>query len=95
MRNIYFLICFFLTAGTIGSFSSFFDINFSGSTAGGTTYAVEVAKFKYPVYTDYFEELKDVVELSDENGEFHYLSGLTSNKGEAEDLVGDYKKLRL
>ena len=91
MRNIYFLICFFLTAGTIGSFSSFFDINFAGSTAGGTTYAVEIAKFKYPVYTDYFEEIEGVVELSGENGEYHYLSGLTSNKGDAEKLVETVK----
>jgi len=91
MRNIYFLICFFLTAGTIGSFSSFFDINFAGSTAGGTTYAVEIAKFKYPVYTDYFEEIEDVLELSGENGEYHYLSGVTSNKGDAEKMVETVK----
>lgn len=91
MRNIYFLICFFLTVGTIGSFSSFFDINFTGSTAGGTTYAVAIAKFKYPVYTDYFKELEDVVELSGENGEFYYLSGLTSDKSSAEELVETIK----
>ena len=91
MRNIYFLICFFLTAGTIGSFSSFFDINFASSTAGGTTYAVEIAKFKYPVYTDYFEDIEDVVELSSENGEYHYLSGITNSKDDAEGLVSEIK----
>ncbi len=91
MRNIYFLICFFLTAGTIGSFSSFFDVNFAGSTAGGTTYAVEIAKFKYPVYTDYFEEIDDVLELSGKNGEYYYLSGLTSNKSDADELVKEIK----
>ncbi|PKQ64422.1 hypothetical protein BZG02_06330 [Labilibaculum filiforme] len=91
MRNIYFLICFFLTVGTIGSFSPFFDINFTGSTAGGTSYGVEIAKFKYPVYTDYFEELDDVVELSGKNGEYHYISGITTSKGEAEKRVEEIK----
>ena len=91
MRNIYFLICFFLIAGTIGSFSPFFDINFAGSTAGGSTYGVEIAKFKYPVYTDYFEELNDVVELSGKDGEYHYLSGLSNSKSEAETRVEEIK----
>lgn len=91
MRNIYFLICFFLTVGTIGSFSPFFDIDFSGSTAGGTTYAVEIAKYKYPVYTDYFDDVNDVVELTASNGEYHYLAGLTTSKKEAEELVIEIK----
>lgn len=91
MRNIYFLICFFLTAGTIGFFSPFFDINLTSSTAGGSTYGVEIAKFKYPVYTDYFEEMDDVVELSGKDGEYHYLAGLTNSKSSAENLAEEIK----
>ncbi len=91
MRNIYFLICFFLTAGTIGFFSPFFDINFAGSDAGGSIYGVEIAKFKYPVYTDYFEELNDVVELSGKDGVYHYLSGLSNSRSEAENRVEEVK----
>jgi hypothetical protein len=91
MRNIYFLLCFFLTAGTIGFFSPLFDINLTSSTAGGSTYGVEIAKFKYPVYTDYFEEVDDVVELSGKDGEYHYLAGLTNSKSSAENLAEEIK----
>lgn len=91
MRNIYFLLCFFLTVGTIGFFSPLFDIDLTSSTAGGSTYGVEIAKFKYPVYTDYFEEMDDVVELSGKDGEYHYLSGLTNSKRSAENLAEEIK----
>lgn len=91
MRNIYFLLCFFLTAGTIGFFSPLFDINLTSSTAGGSTYGVEIAKFKYPVYTNYFEEMDDVVELSGKDGEYHYLTGLTNTISSAEKLAEEIK----
>lgn len=91
MRNIYFLLCFFLTAGTIGFLSPFFDVDFTSSTAGGSTYGVEIAKFKYPVYTDYFEDVDDIVELSGEDGEYHYLAGLTNSKTKAEKLAEEVK----
>ena len=91
MRNIYFLICFFLTAGTIGSFSSLFDINFSSTTTGGSTYGVEIAKFKYPVYTDYFEDMDNVVELRGKDGKYHYLSGLSNSRNDAEGLAEEIK----
>jgi len=79
--------------GTIGFFSPLFDINLTGSTAEGSTYGVEIAKFKYPVYTDYFEEMTRVVELSGEDGEYHYLSGLSGSRNEAEDLAEEIKML--
>ncbi|NOU59215.1 SPOR domain-containing protein [Marinifilum caeruleilacunae] len=85
MRNIYFIICFVLSVGTIGYFSPFLDLNFGSSSAGSTSYAVEIAQFKYPVYTDYFEKLEGVIELSGD-GVFHYVSGITKSKKEAEDL---------
>lgn len=91
MRNIYFLICFFLLSGTIGSLSPFFDLTSASSSAGSSTYGVELAKFKYPVFTDYFESISDVVELTDEEGSYHYVSGLTSSKKEAEDLAEEIK----
>lgn len=93
MRNIYFLICFFLTAGTIGSFSSLFDINFTKSTAGGSTYGVEIARFKYPVYTDYFDDMDNVVELSGKDGMYHYLSGLSNSRNDTENLAEEIKML--
>lgn len=80
-----------MTAGTIGFFSSLFDLNLTSSTAGGSTYGVEIAKFKYPVYTDYFEEIDDVVELSGKDGEYYYLAGLTNSKSSAEDLAEEIK----
>jgi hypothetical protein len=92
MRNIYFLICFFLLSGTIGSLSPFFDLTCSGTTtSSSSTYGVELAKFKYPVFTDYFESIPDVVELTDEEGSYHYVSGLTPSKDEAEDLAEKIK----
>lgn len=93
MRNIYFLICFFLTSGTIGFFSSVFDINFTSSTAGGSSYGVEIAKLKYPVYTECFEDVDEVVELSGKDGEYHYLSGLSDSKHDAEASAEEIKML--
>lgn len=92
MRNIYFIICIVLSAGTIGYFSPIFDLNFY-SSAGSTSYAVEIAQFKYPVYTDYFENLNDVIELSGEDGNFHYLSGITKSRKEAEELSVRIKEM--
>ncbi|WP_372752477.1 SPOR domain-containing protein [Labilibaculum sp.] len=73
--------------GTIGSLSPFFDITFASSNAGSSTYGVEIAKFKYPVFTDYFESIDDVLELTGEDGTYHYVSGLSSSKSKAEDLA--------
>lgn len=92
MRNIYFLICLLLSAGTIGFLSPYIDINFNTASSGGSSYAVEIAKYKYPVYTDYFEELDDVVEVSGKDGNFHYLSGITNSKEKAESLVAQMKE---
>ena len=93
MRNVYFLICIILSAGAIGFFSPFFDIDFSRSSAGSTSYAVEIAKFKYPVYTDYFQELDDVLELKGKDGEYHYLSGVTSSKEQAQKRTNEIRNL--
>ncbi|WP_421919715.1 hypothetical protein [Marinifilum sp.] len=92
MRNIYFIICFVLSVGTIGYFSPFLDLNFT-SSSGNTSYAVEIAQFKYPVYTDYFENLKDVTELRSEGGVFHYVAGITKSRKEAEVLSAKIKEM--
>ncbi|WP_282014517.1 SPOR domain-containing protein [Marinifilum flexuosum] len=86
MRNIYFIICFVLSVGTIGYFSPVLDLNFNVASSGSTSYAVEIAKYKYPVYTDYFENLEGVIELSSKEGDFHYISGITKSLNEAKDL---------
>ena len=93
MRNIFFLICILLSAGTLSFFSPFLDIDFSSSNAGGTTYAVEIAKYKYPVYTDYFDNLDDVIELDAENGEYHYISGITTSRADAEEISAEIREL--
>jgi len=93
MRNIFFLICILLSAGTLSYFSPFLDIDFSSSNSGGTTYAVEIAKYKYPVYTDYFDNLDDVIELDTENGEYHYISGITTSKTDAEESSAEIRAL--
>ena len=93
MRNIYFIICIILSAGTIGYFSPIFDLSFNSGSAGSTSYAVEVAKYKYPVYTDYFEDLEDVIELSGEEGAYHYVAGITRSKKEAEELNEKIREL--
>lgn len=93
MRNIYFIICILLSAGTIGFLSPLFDFNFNSSSSGSTSYAVEIAKYKYPVYTDYFENLNDVTEINGDDGDFHYISGITKSKQQAEQLSEQLKDL--
>lgn len=93
MRNIYFIICFVLSVGTIGYFSPVLNWNFNVASSGSTSYAVEIAKYKYPVYTDYFENLEGVIELSSEEGDFHYISGITKSLNEAKDLSEKMKEI--
>jgi len=93
MRNIYFLICILLSAGTIGFFSPYFDIDFTNTSSESNSYAVEIAKYKYPVYTDYFENIKDVLELTGSDGEYHYLSGVTNSKEDAEQLSKEIQEM--
>eukprot|EP01029_Cantina_marsupialis_P024228 TRINITY_DN617_c0_g1_i1.p1 TRINITY_DN617_c0_g1~~TRINITY_DN617_c0_g1_i1.p1 ORF type:complete len:377 (-),score=37.69 TRINITY_DN617_c0_g1_i1:1546-2676(-) len=99
MRNIYFLICVLLSAGLIGHFAPLMDIDFTNNSSVKTSYAVEVASFKYPVYTDYFEKLDDVIEIQDE-GTYRYVAGITESKSKAERLNKEildlgYKQARL
>lgn len=82
-----------MTAGTIGFFSPLFDISFTSSTAGSSTYGVEIARFKYPVYTDYFDDMDNVVELSGKDGLYHYLSGLSNSRNDAENLAEEIKMM--
>lgn len=93
MRNIYFLICVLLSAGTIGYIAPYMDIDFSDNVSEVNSYAVEIASFKYPVYTDYFENLDDVVEINDQNGVYHYIAGITTSKLDAESLSSKIKDL--
>lgn len=93
MRNIYFIICFVLSVGTIGYFSPVLDLNFNVASSGSTSYAVEIVKYKYPVYTDYFENLDGVIELSSQGGDFHYISGVTKSLKEAEELSEKIKEI--
>lgn len=91
MRNIYFLFCFFLTTATVGSFSSFFDLNLTASTAGENSYAVEIARLKSPLDVSYFENVDGVFELNTKNGEYSYLSGLRTNKKDAKEILDKIK----
>ncbi|MGQ1909294.1 SPOR domain-containing protein [Marinifilum sp. RC60d5] len=93
MRNIFFLICISLSAGIISYFSPFFDINFSSSYSEEKTYAVEIAKYKYPVYTNYFDNLDNVIELNGKNGEYRYFSGITKSIAEVEELSEKIREL--
>nr|WP_320119041.1 SPOR domain-containing protein [uncultured Marinifilum sp.] len=93
MRNIFFLICISLSAGIVSYFSPFFDINFSSSHSEEKAYAVEIAKYKYPVYTDYFDKLENVIELNGKNGEYRYFSGITKSMDEVEELSEKIREL--
>lgn len=93
MRNIFFLICISLSAGIVSYFSPFFDLNFSLLCSEEKTYAVEIAKYKYPVYTDYFDNLDNVIELNGKNGEYRYFSGITKSIDEVEELSEKIREL--
>ena len=99
MRNVYFIAAILFCALSVGYLTVLFGADFSAKKNTSSLYSIEVAEYKYPVYTNYFENIDGVFELNS-NNVYHYFVGLTKSYSEAKKIkakvyVKGYKKAKI